>query len=155
MDKRRFFLVLQREYYSIVAKKSFILTTLLSPLIMISLIAVPVLLMEFNKSDAQVITVIDQSGRYADKFIDTEDYDYQVLPDMTADNMKDRYEEADGDIYAILVIPSNVDETRVVNIYSEQPVKMSLSREISDILGKSLSETKINSFDIPKIRKLF
>lgn len=69
MDKRRFFLVLQREYYSIVAKKSFILTTLLSPLIMISLIAVPVLLMEFNKSDAQVITVIDQSGRYADKFM--------------------------------------------------------------------------------------
>lgn len=154
MDKRRFFLVLQREYYSIVAKKSFILTTLLSPLIMISLIAVPVLLMEFNKSDAQVITVIDQSGRYADKFIDTEDYDYQVLPDMTADNMKDRYEEADGDIYAILVIPSNVDETRVVNIYSEQPVKMSLSREISDILGKSLSETKINSFDIPELKDI-
>lgn len=154
MDKRRFFLVLQREYYSIVAKKSFILTTLLSPLIMISLIAVPVLLMEFNKSDAQVITVIDQSGRYADKFIDTEDYDYQVLPDMTADNMKDRYEEADGDIYAILVIPSNVDETRVVNIYSEQPVKMSLSREISDILGKGLSETKINSFDIPELKDI-
>ncbi len=154
MDKRRFFLVLQREYYSIVAKKSFILTTLLSPLIMISLIAVPVLLMEFNKSDAQVITVIDQSGRYADKFIDTEDYDYQVLPDMTADNMKDRYEEADGDIYAILVIPSNVDETRVVNIYSEQPVKMSLSREISDILGKSLSETKINSFYIPELKDI-
>ncbi len=154
MDKRRFFLVLQREYYSIVAKKSFILTTLLSPLIMISLIAVPVLLMEFNKSDAQVITVIDQSGRYADKFIDTEDYDYQVLPDMTADNMKDRYEEADGDIYAILVIPSNVDETRMVNIYSEQPVKMSLSREISDILGKSLSETKINSFDIPELKDI-
>lgn len=73
---------------------------------------------------------------------------------MTADNMKDRYEEADGDIYAILVIPSNVDETRVVNIYSEQPVKMSLSREISDILGKSLSETKINSFDIPELKDI-
>ena len=68
MDKRRFFLVLQREYYSIVAKKSFILTTLLSPLIMIALIAVPILLMEFNTSDAQVVTVIDQSGKYADKF---------------------------------------------------------------------------------------
>lgn len=137
MDKRRFFLVLQREYYSIVAKKSFILTTLLSPLIMIALIAVPILLMEFNTSDAQVVTVIDQSGKYADKFTDTEDFDYQTLPDISANNMKERYEEADGDIYAILVIPADVDESRVVNIYSEKPVKMSLSREISDVLGKT------------------
>lgn len=154
MDKRRFFLVLQREYYSIVAKKSFILTTLLSPLIMIALIAVPILLMEFNTSDAQVVTVIDQSGKYADKFTDTEDFDYQTLPDISATNMKERYEEADGDIYAILVIPADVDESRVVNIYSEKPVKMSLSREISDVLGKSLSEAKINSYDIPELKEI-
>lgn len=154
MDKRRFFLVLQREYYSIVAKKSFILTTLLSPLIMIALIAVPILLMEFNTSDAQVVTVIDQSGKYADKFTDTEDFDYQTLPDMSVNNMKERYEEADGDIYAILVIPADVDESRVVNIYSEKPVKMSLSREISDVLGKSLSEAKINSYDIPELKEI-
>jgi len=154
MDKRRFFLVLQREYYSIVAKKSFILTTLLSPLIMIALIAVPILLMEFNTSDAQVVTVIDQSGKYADKFTDTEDFDYQTLPDISANNMKERYEEADGDIYAILVIPADVDESRVVNIYSEKPVKMSLSREISDVLGKSLSEAKINSYDIPELKEI-
>lgn len=154
MDKHRFFLVLQREYYSIVAKKSFILTTLLSPIIMIALIAVPVLLMEFNKSDAQKVTVIDQSGKYADKFVDSEDFDYQILPDMTVGNMKDRYEESDGDIYAILVIPSDIDDSHVVNIYSEKPVKMSLSREISDILGNGLSEAKISSYDIPELKEI-
>ncbi len=55
MNKRRFLLVLQREYYSIVAKKSFILTTLLSPFIMIALIGVPVMLMEFNTGDVEDI----------------------------------------------------------------------------------------------------
>lgn len=154
MDKRRFLLVLQREYYSIVAKKSFILTTLLSPIIMIAVIAVPVLLMEFNKSDAQTVTVIDQSGRYADKFVDSEDFDYRTVDDMTVGNMKDRYEESDGDIYAILVIPSDVDDSHTVNIYSEKPVKMSLSKEISDILGNSLSEAKINSYDIPELKEI-
>lgn len=143
MDKRRFLLVLQREYYSIVAKKSFILTTLLSPFIMIALIGVPVMLMEFNTGDARTITVIDQSGKYADKFTDSEDFEYQILPDISTSDMKERYEEADGDIYAILVIPADVDDSHIVNIYSEKPVKMSLSREISDVLGKSLSETRI------------
>ena len=154
MDKRRFLLVLQREYYSIVAKKSFILTTLLSPIIMIALIAVPVLLMEFNHSDAQVVTVIDQSGRYADKFVDSDDFKYSVLPDMSSSDMKERFMEADGDIYAILVIPKDIDQSHTVNIYSEKPVKMSLSREISDILGRSLSEAKINSYDIPELKKI-
>ena len=154
MDKRRFLLVLQREYYSIVAKKSFILTTLLSPIIMIALIAVPVLLMEFNRSDAQVVTVIDQSGRYADKFVDSDDFKYSVLPDMSSSDMKERFMEADGDIYAILVIPKDIDQSHTVNIYSEKPVKMSLSREISDILGRSLSESKINSYDIPELKKI-
>lgn len=154
MDKRRFLLVLQREYYSIVAKKSFILTTLLSPIIMIALIAVPVLLMEFNRSDAQVVTVIDQSGRYADKFVDSDDFKYSVLPDMSSSDMKERFMEADGDIYAILVIPKDIDQSHTVNIYSEKPVKMSLSREISDILGRSLSEAKINSYDIPELKKI-
>lgn len=154
MDKRRFLLVLQREYYSIVAKKSFILTTLLSPFIMIALIGVPVMLMEFNTGDARTITVIDQSGKYADKFTDSEDFEYQTLPDISTSDMKERYEEADGDIYAILVIPADVDDSHIVNIYSEKPVKMSLSREISDVLGKSLSETRINSFDIPGLKEI-
>lgn len=154
MDKRRFLLVLQREYYSIVAKKSFILTTLLSPFIMIALIGVPVMLMEFNTGDARTITVIDHSGKYADKFTDSEDFEYQTLPDISTSDMKERYEESDGDIYAILVIPADVDDSHIVNIYSEKPVKMSLSREISDVLGKSLSETRINSFDIPGLKEI-
>ncbi len=154
MDKNRFLLVLQREYYSIVAKKSFILTTLLSPIIMIALVAVPILLMKYNTSDAQVVTVIDRTGRYAGTFHDTEEYAYRIVDDMSTDNMKERYRSADGDIYAILVIPENVDESHSVNIYSEKPVKMSLTHDIADIMSRNLSETKINSYDIPELKEI-
>lgn len=154
MDKHRFFLVLQREYNSIVAKKSFILMTLLSPLIIIAFVAVPVLLSEFNKSEARVVTVIDQSGKYASAFTDTEDYSFRHVDDITPGNMKERYEEADGDIYAILVIPADVDDSKTVNIYSESPVKMSLTHAIADIIQKSISDAKINSYDIPELKEI-
>ena len=54
MDRNRLFLVMQHEYLSIVAKKSFIVTTILVPIIMIAFMAVPIILSEFNKSDARL-----------------------------------------------------------------------------------------------------
>lgn len=149
MNKNRFLLIIQREYKAIVAKKSFIIVTLLAPIIMIGLMLVPSILMDVNSSDARAIAIVDLSGRYGKDFKDTDDYKYQVLENTQTDQIKQQYEEADGDIYAILVIPANVDATRQVNIYSDNPVKESLNREIEDVLNNSLSATKINSYDIP------
>ena len=73
MDRNRLFLVMQHEYLSIVAKKSFIVTTILVPIIMIAFMAVPIILSEFNKSDARLVAVVDRSGQYGNVFEDNED----------------------------------------------------------------------------------
>lgn len=149
MNKNRFFLIVEREYKAIVAKKSFILVTLLAPVLMIGLMLVPALLMDMNSSDARLVSIVDMSGKYGKDFKDTDDYKFQVLENTPIDKIKQQYEKADGDIYAILVIPANVETTHQVNIYSDNPVKMSLNNEVEDVLEKSLSDAKISSYDIP------
>lgn len=149
MNKNRFFLIVEREYKAIVAKKSFILVTLLAPVLMIGLMLVPALLMDMNSSDARLVSIVDMSGKYGKNFKDTDDYKFQVLENTAVDEIKQQYEKADGDIYAILVIPANVETTHQVNIYSDNPVKMSLNNEVEDVLEKSLSDAKISSYDIP------
>lgn len=149
MNKNRFFLIVEREYKAIVAKKSFILVTLLAPILMIGLMLVPALLMDMNSSDARLVSIVDMSGKYGKDFKDTDDYKFQVLENTPIDKIKQQYEKADGDIYAILVIPANVETTHQVNIYSDNPVKMSLNNEVADVLEKSLSDAKISSYDIP------
>lgn len=149
MNKNRFFLIVEREYKAIVAKKSFILVTLLAPILMIGLMLVPALLMDMNSSDARLVSIVDMSGKYGKDFKDTDDYKFQVLENTPIDKIKQQYEKADGDIYAILVIPANVETTHQVNIYSDNPVKMSLNNEVEDVLEKSLSDAKISSYDIP------
>ena len=63
MNKNRLFLVMQREYYAIVAKKSFIISTILVPLLMLLIGVVPVLLSQFNSSDeAETVTIVDNSA---------------------------------------------------------------------------------------------
>ncbi len=147
-------LVMQREYLSIVAKKSFIISTLLAPVIMVALVAIPALLMTVNSSDSRLISVIDETGRYSDIFKDNDDYRFRIETDMTSENMKDRYKKADGDIYAIVVIPSDVEESKTINVYSEKPVKITLSRELETPLNKSLSDAKIASYNLPELKDM-
>lgn len=128
MNRNRFFLIIQREYKAIVAKKSFIVVTLLAPILMIGLMLVPTFLMDVNSSDARLISIVDMSNKYGKNFKNTDDYTFQVLDDIPAEKIKQHYEEA-KDIYAILVIPANVEATHQVNIYSDNPVKMSLNNE--------------------------
>lgn len=147
-------LVMQREYLSIVAKKSFIISTLLAPVIMLALVAIPALLMTVNNSDSRLISIIDETGQYSDIFKDNDDYRFRIETDMTPENMKDRYKKADGDIYAIVVIPSDVEESKTINVYSEKPAKITLSRELEEPLNKSLSDAKIASYNLPELKDM-
>ena len=60
-------IIIQREFNERVRKKSFIITTLLMPVLMIGLMAAPALIMQFSRGDEKVIAVIDDSGLVAPK----------------------------------------------------------------------------------------
>lgn len=58
-------LIIQREYTIRVRKKSFIILTLLMPVLMVSLTFLPLWLSTLNDGDIKRIAVIDHSGIYA------------------------------------------------------------------------------------------
>ena len=78
MNKDRLFIIIQREYKAIVAKKSFIIVTLLAPVLMIGLMCIPALLMNINSSDARQIAIVDLSGKYGKEFKNTDEYSFPV-----------------------------------------------------------------------------
>jgi len=59
---RKFWVILQREYAQLVHKKSFVWTTLLTPVLMVGMLFLPAFLMEKGTTDAETYTVIDQDG---------------------------------------------------------------------------------------------
>ena len=66
-------IIIQREFNERVRKKSFIITTLLMPVLMIGLMAAPALIMQFSRGDEKVIAVIDDSGLVAPKLENDEE----------------------------------------------------------------------------------
>ena len=62
MNWKKVGIVISHEYSTRVRKKSFILTTLLTPILMALLICVPALIMVFTGNEDQKVKVIDESG---------------------------------------------------------------------------------------------
>jgi ABC-2 type transport system permease protein len=60
----KLWLIIEREYLTRVRKKSFILTTLLSPLIFVALFTVPTLIAIYTEKEQKNIAVKDESGTF-------------------------------------------------------------------------------------------
>ena len=59
-------LIIEREYLTRVQKKSFILMTILSPVIMVALVFAPIWLAQLSSDETRQIAIIDQTGLYKD-----------------------------------------------------------------------------------------
>ena len=103
-------LVIQREYLERVRKKSFIITTILMPVLMLVLMFAPVMIMMFNKPDHNVIGVIDNSGKIYEQLKSTSLYDFVIL-DEPADSAI-----AHQTINGYIVIPADILDAPSSNI---------------------------------------
>ena len=62
MARSNILLIIQREFNERVRKKTFILSTLITPILMIALMAAPALIMKYSRGEQKHIAVIDDSG---------------------------------------------------------------------------------------------
>lgn len=154
----RLSLIIKREYVQMVCKKSFIFTTLLVPVLSIILCGVlPVLLSRAKSDDRKVVAVIDQSleGAYASCLQDDEDYIYhQITVADTVTDMHKLYQESTEELYALVVIPVNLEQSANVSIFSEKSVNGSLERSVSRSLREAVRQERIKAHDIENLEAI-
>ena len=97
-------LIIKREYLSRVKKKSFILMTLLGPILMVGILIVPIWL-SMKKSEKQKVEVIDESFLFTG-LIPEKDIVHFDYPPITLDQARAGF--FDTNYNAILWIPKNV-----------------------------------------------
>lgn len=147
-------LVAGREYSIRVKKKSFIFTTILTPILFAALMIVPsvVMLMGGNEEIRKVV-VVDNSGVVAPTLVDTEIVDYEVLQGVSVDSLKANFEATGA--YAIVEI-SQLDENKNVSItaYSAKQMNMELKSSIKRSANAALEAYKLESYDIENLDKI-
>ena len=146
-------LVIAREYRERVAKKSFIITTLLMPLFMLGIMVAPVLLMEMG-SETTTIMVVDNSNIIADKLVGDEDVHFVTAPDNVT--LGDVTKMPADTIDAVLVIPADVVDRHNVRLtmYSDSPVGVKLETSVTDRINDIVRDERLTRRDIKDIDKI-
>ena len=154
MNKLR--LIIAREYMSIVGRKSFILMTLGMPLLFIIIGAVPVLLGYLNDkgSDVQMISVVDDSGRYGTALHSDDMYNFVIEKDLTVESANEFYNKAGDGIDAMVIIPSNVDSTGTVSIISKGTITPALVTTVRSAIADTIESAHLASMGIPNLQQI-
>lgn len=133
-------LIIKREYLSKVKNKSFIIMTILSPIIMIAFITVVAYLSQLNNDKVRVISILDESGLVKDIFKNTDNTTYNILDGMSLQDAKTLVTETSG--YGLLHIKdaSSIDAlSKGIKFYSEESPSLSTLSNLENKLEKRLT----------------
>ncbi len=142
-------LIIKREYLSKVKNKSFIVMTILSPLIMIAFITVVAYLTQLNSDAVRVVSVLDESGIVKDIFENSENLTYNKLPEMSIEEAKTLVTESSG--YGLLHIK---DESSIkllsksIKFYSEDAPSLTFINTLERKLEDHLTSLNYEQLDI-------
>lgn len=147
-------LIIQREYFTKVKNKSFIIMTFLSPIIMIILISVVAYLSQLNNDKQRTISILDESGLVKDAFQNSEQTKYNMFEGMTLSDAKAIVKETSN--YGLLYIGKLDTVTFTpaqIEFYSKESPSLSLISELESILEDKITDLKLqkDGFDIEKI----
>ena len=144
-----------REFKERVYKKSFIITTLLMPVLMLVLSIAPALIMFFAKGETKHISVIDQSGIVADKLESNEDVVFEVVPngDLQTELKRSLEQENFGVLYIEQDVVTNPNKVQLyTNASSSMTIEDSITDQIEDIIETERLKAH-NIENLPEILK--
>ena len=154
MNLRTIGIVIGREYSTRVRKKSFLLTTFITPILFAALCLVPAFLMTNMKESAKRLAVVDNSGIVLPYLEDGETVSYVDMSSSDADSVKVRLAELGCDGVLVVSPLDSVAKTISAEIYSPSPLGIDLEENLGNRLDDALENYRIESYGIEGLAQI-
>lgn len=142
-------IIIQREFMERVGKKSFIITTLLMPVLMLLLMAAPSLVMMYSTPESRSILVIDNTNVILPKLESGETVRFSPTSQPVDSALAQ--EGVDG----VLVIPADIVKGEGTLIYhSNGPSSLDIESSITNQVNAILHDYKLASYQIEGLQKI-
>ncbi len=154
MNFNKIGIILGREYSVRVKKKSFILTTILTPVLMAALFIVPTVLMVVGGKDTEKVMVQDGSGIVVPYLESSSTVEYVVAPEgSTLEQLKADFNYLG--VYALVGI-SELDSANNVQVvaYSAEPLNVDIKSDISRKVNKAVESMKLSLYNISDLDRI-
>ncbi len=154
MGKSKISVIIAREFAIRVKKKSFILTTLLTPILFAALMVVPGLIAAYSEEDeARKIAVVDNSGVVMPYMQSDSQVEFCQIVGATVDDLKADF---DNNGYFAVVGISAMDSSKNVSVvtYSKKQLNMDIKGRISRNVEEAVEQHKLQGYGIPQLEEI-
>lgn len=143
-------LIVAREFNERVRKKSFIVTTLLMPVLMLGLMLAPALMMRYASGQTKTIVVIDRSGLVAQHLESCDEVRFE-----TSDLPVDTALRVMIDKFGVLCIGADVlTNPSDVKLYANSASSMMLEENLRGQIAKVLEREKLRAYRIEDLDRI-
>jgi ABC-2 type transport system permease protein len=154
MDKLK--LIIRREFFAKVKNKSFIVMTILSPLMVVGLFSLIIFLNEKNAEEIRTIAFVDESQKFSDAFEDSDAVKYIDLTSLGIEQAREKTKEF---YYGLLVIPKGDSLNELSNgitFFSNDTPSLTVLSSIESKLENKIRNLKIAQLqiDVDKIKAI-
>ena len=135
-------LIIKREYLTRVRKRSFLIMTFLGPILIAAIYVIPIMLALNASSDKMRIAVVDESHWFEDRFNDTKEHTFVLMPGQPIDSVKELVKSGVFDM-ALYVPPTQLNIPSNAVVYSIRQVPMEVEAYISNVMEKEIEDQKL------------
>ncbi|MGX1929560.1 ABC transporter permease [Flagellimonas sp. 2504JD4-2] len=147
MDKLR--LIIKREYLAKVRNKSFIVMTILSPILIVGMIVLIAFLTDINDNEKRVISVLNQSDFFKKEFTATKNTSYVQFEDLSLEEAKDS--TISLGYYGLIYLPSGENLEQVAKgafLFTQDNPNTNVIGNLENIFQKSLRQKRLEGLGV-------
>ena len=134
-------LIFRREYTTRVQKKSFIILTLLMPILMSAMFILPAYFASMDDEQARTIAVYDGSAIFLGRLENSEFTKFKFIPEEEYLKLKDNIKNSS--YYALLVVAPNFLTTNTIQVISVSNIPFDLKSQIKDKIQNVIEKDKM------------
>ncbi|MCS6968299.1 MAG: ABC transporter permease [Cytophagales bacterium] len=141
-------LIVQREYLIRVRKKSFLIMSMVGPILFGALIFLPALIIVYASEEDKHIGIVDQSGLFKNKFENSQSLTFTILPfDIDQAKAELRKKHYDG----LLYIPAiDINNPKGFTYFSEESLAPTTQATLERIIKQEIEELRMMRSGIRK-----
>lgn len=145
----KLWLIIRREYLAKVRNKSFIIMTILSPLLIVGMIVLIAYLTKINDSEKRVISVLNESDFFHEQFKTSESMSYVHFKDLSLQEAKDSTSSLG--YYGLLHLPKGIDVEQVSKsayLFTKDNPNTSVTQRLEGVFQKKLRQKKLGNLGV-------
>lgn len=154
MDFKIIKTVIAREYKTRVKKKSFLVTTILVPILFVGMIVAVYYIMGNTKERKQDVAVVDQSGIVMPHLTDTDRLSFADYSFESPESVKGRLAELGKDVLVVVSPLDTVSKTVSVQAYSKDPLGVEFTSGLASKVNDAVEEYRIRQYGIDNLRQI-